>query len=136
MKTAATATLPCAYHGTIQVPGEIDYIRFKGTKGQTLSIACYARRLGSPLDPVMPGVEAHANILENIIFDNQLKYPNYARAVELIAAKARRRIELLSQRVAATPALALSLLPKLRFMLPSKAKGERRDTDGQGFAPS
>lgn len=40
----------------------------------------------SPLDPVMPGVEAHANILENIIFDNQLKYPNYARAVELIAA--------------------------------------------------
>lgn len=40
----------------------------------------------SPLDPVMPGVEAHANILENIVFDNQLKYPNYAVAVELLAA--------------------------------------------------
>ncbi|MGE3335990.1 MAG: CHASE2 domain-containing protein [Rhodospirillaceae bacterium] len=40
----------------------------------------------SPLDPVMPGVEAHANILENILFDSQLKYPNYALSAELIAA--------------------------------------------------
>lgn len=40
----------------------------------------------SPLDSVMPGVEAHANILENVLFDNQLKYPNYALAAELIAA--------------------------------------------------
>ncbi len=40
----------------------------------------------SPLDPVMPGVEAHANILENILFDTQLKYPSYAVATELMAA--------------------------------------------------
>ncbi len=40
----------------------------------------------SPLDPVMPGVEAHANILENLIFDNQLNYPLTSLAVELIAA--------------------------------------------------
>jgi adenylate cyclase len=40
----------------------------------------------SPLDAVMPGVEAHANILENILFDSQLSYPNYALAAELIAA--------------------------------------------------
>jgi len=39
----------------------------------------------SPLDAVMPGVEAHANILENILFDIQLKYPNSAFAVELLA---------------------------------------------------
>jgi len=40
----------------------------------------------SPLDPVMPGVEAHANILENILFDSQLKYLNTALAVELLTA--------------------------------------------------
>jgi adenylate cyclase len=40
----------------------------------------------SPLDAVMPGVEAHANILENILFDSQLKYLNTARAVELLTA--------------------------------------------------
>jgi len=40
----------------------------------------------SPLDPVMPGVEAHANILENILFDSQLKYLNTALAVELLSA--------------------------------------------------
>lgn len=40
----------------------------------------------SPLDPVMPGVEAHANILENVLFDVQLKYPGSALAVELLSA--------------------------------------------------
>lgn len=40
----------------------------------------------SPLDVVMPGVEAHANILENILFNNQLNYPSYAVYVELLAA--------------------------------------------------
>lgn len=40
----------------------------------------------SPIDPVMPGVEAHANMLENFLFDNQLKYPNTALAIELLTA--------------------------------------------------
>ncbi|MGE4064456.1 MAG: CHASE2 domain-containing protein [Rhodospirillaceae bacterium] len=42
----------------------------------------------SPLNSVMPGVEAHANILENILFDSQLKYLNTALAVELLTALA------------------------------------------------
>jgi adenylate cyclase len=39
----------------------------------------------TPLDAALPGVEVHANVLENVIFDKQLVYPRYARDVELQA---------------------------------------------------
>ena len=39
----------------------------------------------TPLDPVLPGVEVHANILENIIFDTQLTRPTSARLIEWAA---------------------------------------------------
>ena len=40
-----------ALNGVISKPGDVDYFRFKAKKGQTFDVHCYARRLGSPLDP-------------------------------------------------------------------------------------
>ena len=45
--------LPVALNGVVSKPGEADHYRFKGKKGQTFDVHCYARRLGSPLDSVM-----------------------------------------------------------------------------------
>jgi hypothetical protein len=50
---ATRAELPLAFNGVIDRPGDTDWFRFKGKKGQTFDIHCYARRLGSPLDPIM-----------------------------------------------------------------------------------
>jgi hypothetical protein len=51
---AATAgAAPGAFHGIISKPGEEKYFKFAAKKGQVFDIHCYARRLGSPLDPVM-----------------------------------------------------------------------------------
>ena len=54
--TAAQATAgpgPAAFNGVIGKPGDVDIFKFAGKKGQVLDVHCYARRLGSPLDPVM-----------------------------------------------------------------------------------
>ena len=40
----------------------------------------------TPIDPVMPGVEVHAQVLENVLTDSVLTSPNYAIGVELCAA--------------------------------------------------
>jgi adenylate cyclase len=40
----------------------------------------------TPLDPVMPGVEVHAQVLENILTGAMLSSPNYALGAELCAA--------------------------------------------------
>jgi adenylate cyclase len=40
----------------------------------------------TPIDPVMPGVEVHAQVLENILSASVLSSPNYAIGVELCAA--------------------------------------------------
>ncbi len=37
----------------------------------------------TPLDPVLPGVEIHAQVLESILTKTQLKRPNFAAATEL-----------------------------------------------------
>jgi hypothetical protein len=42
-----------AINGIISKPGENDFYRFKAKKGQVFDVHCYARRLRSPLDPVM-----------------------------------------------------------------------------------
>jgi hypothetical protein len=53
----ATATraaqLPIALNGVIAREKEVDHYRFPAKKGQTYDVHCYARRLGSALDPVM-----------------------------------------------------------------------------------
>jgi adenylate cyclase len=40
----------------------------------------------TPVDPVMPGVEVHAQVLENVLTESVLSSPNYAIGVELCAA--------------------------------------------------
>ena len=40
----------------------------------------------TPVDPAMSGVEVHAQVLENILSNSTLTYPNYAIAVELAVA--------------------------------------------------
>ena len=44
---------PMALNGVIEKPGDVDQFVFKATKGQVFDIHCYARRIRSPLDPVM-----------------------------------------------------------------------------------
>jgi adenylate cyclase len=40
----------------------------------------------TPLDPVLPGVEVHAQMLEGVLTNAMLSYPNYAPVLELVAA--------------------------------------------------
>src|SRR5262245_58905465 len=40
----------------------------------------------TPIDPLIPGVEVHAQVLENILTNSVLSSPNYAFGVELFAA--------------------------------------------------
>ena len=42
-----------AVNGIIGKPGDVDHFVFKATKGQVFDVHCYARRIRSPLDPVM-----------------------------------------------------------------------------------
>ncbi len=44
---------PMAINGAIGKPGDVDHFVFKAGKGQVYDIHCYARRIRSPLDPVM-----------------------------------------------------------------------------------
>ena len=51
--TATKGAVPGAFNGIIDKPGDIDFYRFPAKKGQVFDVHCYARRLGSPLDPVL-----------------------------------------------------------------------------------
>ena len=51
--TATALTVPMALNGVIQKPGDVDYYVFPAKKGQVFDIAVFARRLRSPLDPVV-----------------------------------------------------------------------------------
>lgn len=42
-----------AFNGVIGKAGDVDCFKFAGKKGQVFNVHCYARRIGSPLDPVM-----------------------------------------------------------------------------------
>jgi hypothetical protein len=44
---------PMALNGVIEKAGDVDHYVFKAAKGQVFDIHCYARRIRSPLDPVM-----------------------------------------------------------------------------------
>ncbi|MEM9943439.1 MAG: PPC domain-containing protein, partial [Planctomycetota bacterium] len=46
-------TLPHAINGIIQEPGDFDYHKFTCKKGEVWHVECFARRLGSGLDPVV-----------------------------------------------------------------------------------
>lgn len=46
-------TLPVAFNGIIEKPGDLDYHRVHLKKGQQVTFRCYARSMGSPLDSVV-----------------------------------------------------------------------------------
>jgi len=52
--TATAATVPAAFNGIIQEPGDMDYFKFTAKKGQAYNVRVYARKtLRSPLDSVL-----------------------------------------------------------------------------------
>ncbi len=51
--TATAGVAPCAFNGVVAKPAEVDYFKFTAKKGETYDFHCYARRLGSPLDPIL-----------------------------------------------------------------------------------
>ncbi len=51
--TKTASPLPLAFNGVVEKPEDIDFFRFPMKKGETFDVHCYARRIGSPLDPVM-----------------------------------------------------------------------------------
>jgi len=50
---ATAVELPNAINGVLGEPKDTDFFRFKATKGQSFRVECYARRLRTPVDPVM-----------------------------------------------------------------------------------
>lgn len=48
-----SGSLPCAINGIIGQPNDDDLFKFSAKKGQVFDVECYARRLGSGLDPVI-----------------------------------------------------------------------------------
>lgn len=50
---ATPVTLPNAFNGILQEPGDIDFFKFTATKGQVFEVECYGRRIRSAIDPVM-----------------------------------------------------------------------------------
>jgi hypothetical protein len=51
--TSTLGAVPGAFNGVVSKPGEVDYFKFAAKKGEVYDVHCYARRLGSPLDPVL-----------------------------------------------------------------------------------
>ncbi len=50
---ATPATLPNAFNGILQEPGDIDFFKFTAKAGQVFEVECYGRRIRSAIDPVM-----------------------------------------------------------------------------------
>jgi hypothetical protein len=52
-ENASGAELPLALNGRIEKEGDVDFFKFAAKQGQVWEIECYARRIGSPVDPVI-----------------------------------------------------------------------------------
>jgi hypothetical protein len=52
-ESATSAELPLALNGRIEKEGDVDFFKFTAKQGQVWEIECYARRIGSPVDPVV-----------------------------------------------------------------------------------
>ena len=53
--------LPLAFNGIIEREGDVDWFRFRATKGQAWAVNVFARRIRSPLDPVLTIADAAGN---------------------------------------------------------------------------
>jgi hypothetical protein len=52
-ENATVAELPLAFNGRIEKEADVDFFKFAAKQGQVWEIECYARRIGSPVDPVV-----------------------------------------------------------------------------------
>ena len=52
-KRQRAAELPLALNGRLEKPGDVDFFKVSAKKGQVWEVECYARRIGSPVDPVV-----------------------------------------------------------------------------------
>ncbi|MFV1965793.1 MAG: PPC domain-containing protein [Pirellulaceae bacterium] len=63
---ASPAELPLALNGIIETASDVDCFKVQAKKGQVFEVECYARRIRSPLDPVMNLYDANGkNIAGN-----------------------------------------------------------------------
>lgn len=62
---ATPATLPLAFNGVLQTPGDVDFFRFTAKKGEVFEVECYGRRIRSPVDPVMSIYNDKGNRIAN-----------------------------------------------------------------------
>ncbi len=53
VKDAPAHAVPAAFNGIIESPGDLDYYKLRLTKGQAVTLTCYAGELGSALDAVL-----------------------------------------------------------------------------------
>ncbi len=53
LATATPVEFPSTLNGILGEAGDIDFFRFNAKKGQVFDVECYARRIQSPVDPVM-----------------------------------------------------------------------------------
>ncbi|MBA4191902.1 MAG: hypothetical protein C0467_28315 [Planctomycetaceae bacterium] len=53
ISSLAAATLPVAFNGIIDKPGDVDCFRFRAKKGEQFRFHAMAQAIGSPLDPVI-----------------------------------------------------------------------------------
>jgi len=59
--TSTDQPLPLAFNGIISEKGDVDIFKFHAKKGEGFDVAVYARRLRSPLDPVLSIYDGKGN---------------------------------------------------------------------------
>ena len=77
VKAATPSDALKAFNGVIQEQGDQDFFKFTAKKNQTFEIECYARRLGSALDPVMDIYYANGKYITRN--DDSRKLDSYIR---------------------------------------------------------
>ncbi len=78
-ETSTAAELPLALNGRLEKQSDVDFFKLTAKKGQVWEVECYARRIGSPVDPVVNIYKADkANILGNDDARGQDSYMRWA----------------------------------------------------------
>ena len=79
IEQAQTLTLPGGVNGRIEAKGDVDYFRFRATKGQKFDFEVLANRASSPLDPHLRIVNEQGNQLQ-LNDDTRIGKRNFADA--------------------------------------------------------
>ena len=59
----SAASLPCAFNGIVQSPGDTDQFAFTASEGETWRLELFGDRIGSPIDAVMSISDGHGQLL-------------------------------------------------------------------------